>query len=123
MAKYVLVAFEDNIQADRFVEACQETGIMVVVNAADASLTHFTPEARAVYQRPTKFCDCTDGKNRKFTRGKKYGWWVHSGCGKPTKAWANGEHWFQALGRNLLARTPQVPEYRGDGDFSLPRSS
>ena len=119
MARYVLVSFDDNEKADTFVTACQDTGILGVVSNEDASMRHFAPEVRAVYQMPTKFCDCTDGKNRKFTRGKKYGWWVHSLCGKPTRAWARGEHWFQALGRNLLAKTPQAPEYRGDGDFTL----
>lgn len=122
MARYVLLAFDDNEKADEFVEACQETGI-VGANAYEmGTLTHFAPEVRAVYQMPTKFCDCTVGKGgRGFTRGKKYGWWVHSTCGKPTRAWARGEHWFTALGRNLLERTPQAPEYRGDGDFSLVR--
>lgn len=122
MARYVLVAFDDNEKADQFVAACQNTGVVAAVTLTDTSLTHFAPEVRAVYMKPTLFCDCTvDKKGRGFTRGKKYGLWVHSACGKPTRAWARGEHWFQALGKNLLDRTPQAPEYRGDGDFSLVR--
>lgn len=120
MAKYVLIAFEDDATADTFVEATQENGL--VVGEGPNVFTHMTPEVRAVYKMPTIFCTCTVGKGgRGFTRGKKWGWWVHSTCGKPTQAWARGEHWFQALGRNLLPKTPQAPEYRGDGEFGVPR--
>lgn len=121
MAKYILLAFDDNDKAEAFVTACQDTGILGVVSNEDASMRHFAPTVRAVYQMPTKFCDCTEGKNKKFSRGKKYGWWVHAACGKPTKAWAHGSHWYTALGNNLLPKTPQAPEYRGDGDWAMVR--
>jgi hypothetical protein len=129
MAKYILLSFDDNEKAEGFITACQETGITAQVrhepeNPEHGSALlweHFTPDVRAVYQMPTKFCTCLGGK-KTFTRGKKYGWWVHADCGKPTQAWATGSHWFQALGRNLLPKTPQAPEYRGDGNWGIPRA-
>lgn len=115
MAKYVLLAFDDDAQADAFVKTTQENGL--VVNEGESVFKFYVPLIRAVFKRPTLYCTCKYNKNdRGFTRGKKYGWWVHS-CGKPTKAWARGEHWFLSLGKNLLPVTPQAPEYRGTGVF------
>jgi len=122
MARYVLLAFDDDTKADEFVQACQETGVVAAVSNEDASLKHFAPTVRAVYQKPTMFCTCVGGgkQGKGFTRGKKHGWWVHSGCGKPTKAWADGEHWFVALGVNKLPKSPEASEYRGDHVFTKP---
>lgn len=99
MAKYVLVAFESDSDADKFVAAAK-------VYAADekTNMSEVFGYVSAVYKKPTKFCECK-GHSGPYTRGKKYGWWVHArkGCGKPTRWWADGQHWFVVLGNNLLA--------------------
>lgn len=65
----------------------------------------------AVFKKPTLYCDPADGhRNRKkthqgWTRGKKYGWWVCSLCGKPTEKWATGDLWPFSLGFNLLPKS------------------
>jgi hypothetical protein len=128
VAKYVILQFDDDGEASIFVQSTVENGLLVNRMAEDINreygVWHFSPIVRAVFQRPTKFCDCastgTNLKARGFTRGKKYGWWVCSICKKPTSGWAQGHEWFKALGRNLLPKTPQAPEYRGDGNWGAP---
>lgn len=97
MARYVLVEFDDNAAAKRFVEKVNgEYG------AVDGD--HMTRRVRAVWAKPTLFCEC-EGKQKSsfgFRVGEKSGWWVHSKCGRPTKFWAKGNHWFSSIGRNLL---------------------
>lgn len=98
MAMYVLVEFDDNAQAKRFVEK-----VNGAFEAVDGD--YMSRRVRAVWGRPTKFCDCAGGKGKmvSFRRTDKAGWWVHSDCGRPTKAWGETHnHWYSAIGRNLL---------------------
>lgn len=97
MAVYVLVEFDDNAQAKRFVE--KVNGHWGAV-AGD----YMSRRVRAIWYKPTKFCDCTRGVkgSNPFYRSEKTGWWVHHPCGKPTRMWARGNHWFSAIGRNIL---------------------
>jgi len=118
VAKYVMLQFDSDEDADAFIKTTQENGIVGSFALGDSNWKHFMPIVRAVFKKPTQFCDCKVGaKGRGFTRGKRYGWWVCSVCKKPTVGWGRGEHWFLSLGRNLLPTTPQAPEYRGDGVF------
>jgi hypothetical protein len=114
VARYVLVEFNDDKAADAF-----------VMEVTIESMQQAEPRmrVRAMYQKPTKFHDpatCHRSKMSGWTRGKKYGWWVCALCKKPTKAWGDGEHWFAAIGVNLLPKDIVAPEYRGDGDYSSP---
>jgi hypothetical protein len=71
-----------------------------------------------MWQAPTKFCSCDSRERAKgFSKSKKYAWWVHAACGKPTMHWAKavGERLFLALGKNLLPVTDDAPEWRGSG--------
>lgn len=121
MAKYVLLAFDNDDEADKFVEATQQR--QGVLNDNDCPCypedgAHIKADVRGVYRKPTKFCSCTSYKHRGFRRGTKYGWWVCAQCGKPTIGWGRGDHWFLALGKNLLPVSNTAPEYRGDGVFA-----
>lgn len=100
MACYVLLEFDDNTKAKNFI---------VKVNgeyaAIDMPARGF--RVRALWGKPTKFCECTGGRKGMFPyrRAEKSGWWVHSECGRPNVAWGkNHNHWFSALGRNLLPK-------------------
>lgn len=118
MAKYVLLNFEDDDAADQFVKDCTDyPDAPILTPVQENEVKAFV---RGVWKKPTKFCDCRGGgmKNRGFTRGKKFGWWVCTKCKKPTVGWARGEHWFLALGKNLLPISQRAPEYRGDGIFA-----
>jgi hypothetical protein len=62
---------------------------------------------RAVWRKPTLFCDSGDGHRGKktaagWTRGPKWGWWVCGACGKPTKGWAGMWKFDSVMGLNLL---------------------
>jgi hypothetical protein len=135
MAKYVLLSFDNDGDADNFVDQFQQGRVMIPVphrklegqysvvsngsleGQADIDGKHHHNFVRGVYKKPTIFHDssCKAGKNTGFTRGKKYGWMVCAACGKPTQGWAKGDGWFSALGTNLLPLSQEAPEYRGIG--------
>lgn len=119
MAKYVLLSFDNDAEADAFTEYVVDAQYIHI--SGDTAIVK--ADVRAVYKKPTLYCDNSDkhrGKLAGWTRGRKYGWWVCAVCGKPTRAWADGEHWFAAIGKNLLPKTEVAPEYRGDGDYRNP---
>lgn len=125
MAKYVLLAFDNDDEADKFVEETQAQRAVWITSTdvpdrdTDCNgMLELACDVRGVYRKPTKFCSCTSLKHRGFSRGKKYGWWVCAQCGKPTIGWGRGDHWFLALGKNLLPVSNIAPEYRGDGVFA-----
>jgi hypothetical protein len=82
-----------------------------------------------VFKRPTIFCECTLTKTgHSFTRGRKYGWWVHAKCGKPTPRWGSRDGWFSFMGTNLLPAElsgeyrPQGWETEASWNFLLPKA-
>lgn len=95
MAVYVLMSFNDEDQAHEFVR--DTIAGMDVPCSGDIC---------GIWKKPTKFCECTGGGGKfahAFTRGKKYGWWVHTKCGKPSRVKKiSACEWEQALGSNLL---------------------
>jgi hypothetical protein len=128
MGVYVMLSFDNDDEAHEFVKATlRDKGVMY-----DGYSTGEGPEidpvwidgpyVRGVWKRPTIFCTC-DSNDRKvgFTRGRKYGWWVHAKCGKPSKLWGAGNAWHPALGRNLLPQSELAPEYRSPENAQDPK--
>jgi hypothetical protein len=110
MAKYVLLAFNSDADADAYVKRVQEDGWV------PTERTYSDPVVvRGMWKKPTKFCSCIGGgkQSHGFVRGTKYGWWVCARCHKPTEAWSRGDVWYTALGTNLLPIAEDAPEYRG----------
>jgi hypothetical protein len=70
MAKYVLIAFDDDSTADSFANSLKSPDTTV----------HLV----SVHKRPTQFCECPNPPDRSV-RGEKWGWWVHRDCGRPKK--------------------------------------
>src|SRR5690242_15312361 len=109
MAKYVLVSFANDADADAFVTSCQQGRTLFARQVAEVqdsteykvlNFTDLSSYVRGVYKQPTQFHDpsvCKAGKNVGFTRGTKYGWLVCAQCGKPTGGWAKGDSWYSAL--------------------------
>lgn len=91
MAKYVLVEFANNDEAEAFASTIADAG-------EASSLT-----VRAIFQKPTQYCECPPSD--KSVRGKKYGWWVHKVCGKPKRG-----QWQHP--RNLLDPQDLKPKER-----------
>lgn len=123
MAKYVLIAFEDDSAADAFVAALPQTGVFFDHNAgAEGGVYGYVDPAktfvRAIWKKPTVFCECMDSKpypkDRGLGRGEKWKWYACTKCARATAGWAAGEGFFTALGRNLLPVSWRAPEYRGD---------
>lgn len=72
---------------------------------------------------PTKFCSCADDGRKVdlsgYSRGPKYGWWIHT-CGKPSRFWVQARYrLWDALGKNILpgAEDPDMdPQMAHDHD-------
>jgi hypothetical protein len=87
MAKYVLLHFEDDDEADEFVQRFTDD----VEERSRYMRVGIYADVRSVYKAPTKFCS-HGGASGPFTKGRKFGWWVHAvaGCMKPTTGWVTG---------------------------------
>jgi len=70
MAKYVLLEFMDDTEADSFAAAIVDSG-------EASSLT-----VRGIFKKPTQFCSCVP-MEKTSVRGAKWGWWICKKCGKP----------------------------------------
>lgn len=90
MARYVVVEFADNAQAEDFIQRLRQD------NEADRRERRpFTTRVAGVFVKPGKTCMCWDrnainygDKNRKggIARGERFGWWVCTICNKPRAA-------------------------------------
>jgi hypothetical protein len=117
MARYVLLAFDKDSDADAFVEMVSvlhaEGKEFLVTDDPIHEGRSFRGFIRGMWQKPTIFCQCSQIKGRGWTRGKKRGWWVCTKCARPSVGWARGDVWYTALGTNMLPITNDSPEYRG----------
>jgi hypothetical protein len=111
MARYVLLAFDKDSDADAFVKNVQENNGAALVEGYDHGIIQAF--VRGMWQKPTIFCQCTQIKGRGWTRGKKRGWWVCTKCARPSMGWARGDVWYTALGTNMMPIANNAPEYRG----------
>jgi hypothetical protein len=125
VARYIVLAVDDNADAQKLVDMIEKWKYVEVVyevpetSAGETSTTKYVDlTVRAMYAKPTLFCEMRASHSKHgFSRGKKFGWMVCAapGCGRPTKAWATGDGWFANLGTNLLPVSEERPEYRGFG--------
>src|SRR6266496_15659 len=74
-----------------------------------------------IWKAPTMFCECTTLKKRAFTRGKNYGWYVCTQCGKPSKVPAAGAGWWTVLGTNLLPEELRPPGQYNHKSWASPK--
>lgn len=91
MARYVVVEFVDNDEAQRFVDKVDARGDSYCVDG-------LLPPTRVVgiFVKPGKTCECTDGYRANYgdknwnaaeiERGGKFGWWICTRCNRPRKA-------------------------------------
>jgi hypothetical protein len=123
MAVYVMLTFDNDDEAHKYVkDVLQSKSVTIATKSLDPDVEEIPALVRGVWKKPTIFCTC-DSNDRKvgFTRGKKFGWWVHAKCGKPSKLWGQGNAWHPALGRNLLPQSELAPEYRSPENPQDPR--
>lgn len=88
MARYVLVEFESNSDAERFVARTMEKEL----KGAKYKIVGF-------FAKPRKYCQCPTPpeheRAQQTRRGSKYGWMVHTKCGRPRREYSHSP-------RNLL---------------------
>lgn len=89
MAKYVLVAFDNDEDADAFAEMVPKSG-----GPLDHDNSGTRMFVRGIFKKPTQYCKCNP-QSDKSVRGAKWGWWVCAKCAKPKQ-----KHWQSP--RNLL---------------------
>lgn len=91
MARYVVLYFEDNEDAEQF--------------------STYVGEVTALVPAPTLFCQgCKGGKTQTgWFKGPKYGWWVCAKCGKPSRGWAQNYRAVISSAKNLLDDVQKEP--------------
>jgi hypothetical protein len=132
MAVHIVLDLDDDNEAKEFVKALLKRGKVKTfdtyqddqgeVYGADSV---FNVKVRAIYKKPTSFCEDQEPGHRSnylkrikakmggWTRSKNYGWWVDPACKRPTRAWAEGDHWWYSFGTNLLPSSITGHEERG----------
>lgn len=109
MARLVVLKFENNDAADRFVESMQE--YHVYASDKRTNMREVFAEVVGLFAFPTIFCEaggCGTGRVKQFFHGPKYGWWVCARCGKPSGK-TTGEKLFRQVvsqARNLIGDRP-----------------
>lgn len=89
MARLVVVDFDDNAQADAFIDKLKGKKSFRVVG---------------LFARPTSWCECpkpTGYAKNEVVLGGRYGWWIHRLCRKPRR----GTHQANNLMRPLPIST------------------
>lgn len=128
MAVYVVLAFEDEGEAKEMVQEIVKGGVVMVPGKyPDETLAMGDAKVYGVWKKPTKFCECISAGKRDggYARSKNYGWWVHAACGRPTKAWSQGEYFHIDMGTNLLPREVHpngkdfVTKFRSEAEWSF----
>lgn len=75
MSRFVLLEFEDDDLAEKFITKTQNH----TYQGANYRIA-------GLFARPNTWCKCPfhiAGKKRPVNRGKKYGWWICAWCKKP----------------------------------------
>ena len=91
MARYVVLEFVDNAEADYFVTKVMQE---CAVRRKEGNL--FKRRIAGIFVKPGRTCECTDrhranhgDKNNhgaSIARGEKFGWWVCTRCNRPRAA-------------------------------------
>jgi hypothetical protein len=123
MVMAVLIEFADDAKAKAFVEKVNGGYHAIEDDGPDVENGVRPPRfVVGIWKIPTKFCTCaSEGVRMKiqgYTRGKKFGWWVHNICGKPSQFWVKARDvglLWDGLGKNLLPGAPKVESPNGSG--------
>ena len=107
MARYIVVEFYDNDDANEFVQRLEEE------NAENRNMRlSFRRRVVGIFVKPGKTCECPDWNRANYgdknwhaasvARGEKFGWWVCTRCNRPRKA-----------GHQLVNQLPMSETYEG----------
>lgn len=116
MARVVMVEFQDNKEAERFVERLTQD-----------QLKGKGRRAIGLIPTPTQFCEC-DPATRKCGRTTKFGWWVCLECKKAQPGWQSPVNLLQpnlvsvkeqSMWMHLIAGRPLTERDAHEGDMSF----
>lgn len=98
MARHIVISFDDNDDAEQFIEALKVDGAVFFQDSSQhfKNVDPMTCTVIGVYAKPTQFCQCTYADDMPTARSKNYGWYVHTVCKKPIPG-----HYQSAL-KNLI---------------------
>jgi hypothetical protein len=85
MARYVVLEFDDNDAAGAFLEVVKDPYLMD--GFPDGV------KVKAVFAKPTKFCDCPLPGN--IAKGAALGWFICSKCAKARRGWQYPDNLLQ----------------------------
>lgn len=87
MARYILVAVDDNGRADKLIEKLTPIGGVDVIG---------------LFAKPQRYCTCSRIKEQGYTWGQRLGWWVCTLCGRPSRGWGSSAQAVVSQAKNLL---------------------
>lgn len=117
MPRVVMLEFSDNDEANEFVRSHNDPNEQFTIAAVVAMpKSNFvcrcaTPDPQARRRRGNS------AKNRAWSRGKRYGWWLCTACRRPSKAIVR--HFITNL---LAGNNDLLPEILGEGDPVSPHN-
>jgi hypothetical protein len=109
MARYLLLTFDNDGDADAFAQSLKDGTVFHEWKNPEGDGGHYGyldsehVTLRAVWQKPTKFCECKNPGERQ-PLSAKYQWRVHVECKKPIAGQMQHP-------RNLLEPLDQVPRH------------
>lgn len=91
MARYIVVEFSDNAEADAFIAQLNEE-----CSRRRKEGNPFIRRVVGIFVKPGKTCECSDRHRANYgdknwlpadiLRGEKFGWWVCTRCNRPRAA-------------------------------------
>jgi hypothetical protein len=94
VARLVVLEFDDDEAAERFVDHMGNRMGATALNAASIALAY--SDVIRVVAKPTRFCKCKNPQ--KFVQTKRFGWRVHEACMKPVpQPWSERRGLLQLL--------------------------
>lgn len=79
--------------------------VMMEVTEDQAIRASTKANVRGVYKMPRSFCnELNHGKQRGFTKGQRFGWWVCHTCRKPSRPYWTRIFEDNVFGYNLKER-------------------
>lgn len=115
MARLVVISFDDNEAAERFVDHMNNKMGAGALNQASIAIAYGHVEM--LLAQPTMFCQCKNPDPKHFGRTKKFGWYVHRKCNKPTERNGRSLRSILSTAYNLL---PGVEEKKNKYGALLP---
>lgn len=107
MARFVVLSFESDDAAEAFCEDQKGTVKFKYLDDPEDPKSNVNEgffKIVALTIKPTMFCTCKSVGKRtsSYAKGKKWGLWIHAGCGKPSLRWGSSYKAVLSSAKNIL---------------------